>query len=122
MIKQTNKNAQRLNRHMRVRNKVSGTKECPRLNVYRSTNNIYAQVIDDVKGVTLVSASTVEKSILPLLEGKTKSEKAFIVGEEIAKKAKKKGIKTVVFDRGGYLYIGRVRNLADGARKAGLEF
>lgn len=122
MIKQINKNAQRVNRHLRVRNKVSGTAECPRLNVYRSTNNIYAQIIDDVKGVTLVSASTLEKSILPLLEGKTKSEKAFIVGEEIAKKAKKKHIKKVVFDRGGYLYIGRVKSLADGARKAGLEF
>ncbi len=122
MIKQTNKNVQRLHRHLRVRGKISGTKECPRLNVYRSTNHIYAQIIDDTKGVTIVSASTVEKSILPLLEGKTKSEQAFIVGEQLAKAAKKKGVKTVVFDRGGYLYIGRVKSLAEGARNAGLEF
>ncbi len=122
MINKDNKNAQRKHRHLRVRNKISGTKECPRLNVYRSTSNIYAQVIDDVAGVTLVSASTVEKSIADSLKGKTKAEQAYLVGEEVAKRAKKKGIKTVVFDRAGYLYIGRVKSLAEGARNAGLEF
>ncbi len=122
MLSKENKNAQRKHRHLRVRKKVSGTKECPRLNVYRSTSHIYAQIIDDVAGITLVSASTMEKSIADSLKGKTKSEQAFIVGEDIAKKAKKKGIKTVVFDRAGYLYIGRVKSLAEGARSAGLEF
>ena len=122
MISKINKNEKRTKRHVRLRHNLAGTAQCPRLCVYRSLSNIYAQIIDDVKGVTLVSASTVEKSILPLLEGKSKSEKAFIVGQEIAKRATKKGIKAVVFDRGGYLYIGRVKSLADGARDAGLEF
>lgn len=122
MINKDNKNAKRMHRHLRVRNKVSGTKECPRLNVYRSTSNIEAQIIDDVAGKTLVSASTYEKSIADSLKGKTKSEQAYLIGEEIAKRAKKKGIKTVVFDRAGYLYIGRVKSLAEGARSAGLEF
>ena len=122
MIGRIDKNEIRKRKHVRVRKKISGTTECPRLCVYRSNSHIYAQIIDDTKGVTLVSASTVEKSILPLLEGKSKSEQAFIVGEQVAKAAKKKGVKTVVFDRGGYLYIGRVKSLADGARNAGLEF
>ncbi len=122
MLNKENKNAQRKHRHLRVRKKVSGTKECPRLNVYRSTSHIYAQIIDDVAGNTLVSASTMEKSIATALKGKSKSEQAYIVGEEIAKRATKKGIKTVVFDRAGYLYIGRVKSLAEGARSAGLEF
>lgn len=122
MINQINKNEQRKNRHRRVRNKISGTKQCPRLNVYRSSAHIYAQVINDETGVTLVSASTVEKSMQETIKGKTKQEQAFLVGTMLAKKAKKKGIKTVVFDRGGYLYTGRVKNLADGARDGGLEF
>lgn len=122
MIKQYNKNEQRKGRHLRVRKHIFGTKTCPRLNVYRSTTNIYAQIIDDESAKTLCSASTIQKDLAENLKAKNKTEQAFIVGEEIAKQAKKKGIKTVVFDRGGYLYTGRVKNLADGARKGGLEF
>lgn len=119
MIKRPNTNAQRLKRHKRVRGKVSGTSERPRLNVFRSGNNIYAQIIDDTKGVTLVSASTLEKSF----EGRgNNAEAAAKVGQAVAQRAKDKGIDTVVFDRGGYLYHGRVKALADGAREAGLEF
>ena len=94
----------------------------PRLSVYRSLSHIYAQIIDDVAGKTLVAASTVEKDIAALVKGKTKSEAAKIVGAELAKKALAKGIETVVFDRGGYIYTGRVSSLADGAREAGLKF
>lgn len=122
MINKKNKNQDRLGRHLRVRKKISGDAKCPRLNVYRSETHIYAQVIDDVKGHTLASASTVEPAIKELIKDKTKSEAAFIVGQEVAKRAKSKKIKCVVFDRGGYLYTGRVKSLADGARDAGLEF
>lgn len=122
MISKLNKNAQRKNRHLRVRKKVFGTKKVPRLNVYRSTTNIYAQIIDDDKAVTLCSASTLSKELAETLKNKTKSEQAFAVGELIGKTAIKKGIKSVVFDRGGYLYTGRVKELAEGARKAGLKF
>lgn len=122
MITIINKNKDRLKRHKRVRAKVKGTPESPRLSVYRSLNHIYAQLIDDVKGVTLVTASTLDKEIKTQIEGKDKKEQAFMVGELIAKKAKSKKITTVVFDRGGYLYTGRVQNLADGARKGGLQF
>ena len=122
MIKKIDKNSVRKAKQRRIRNKLSGTAECPRLNVYRSLTNIYAQVIDDEKGVTLASSSTVEKSIVEQMAGKTKSEQAFIVGEDVAKKALKKGVKKVVFDRAGYLYTGRVAKLAEGARSAGLEF
>ena len=122
MIKKINKNNDRKIRAERVRAKISGTMERPRLNVFRSLNNIYAQVIDDVKGITLASASTMDKSIAKSIEGKTKQEAAFIVGQEVAKNAKAKGIKSVVFDRAGYQYTGRVKALADGARDAGLEF
>lgn len=122
MISKKNKNLDRQGRHKRVRKKISGTAETPRLNVYRSLNHIYAQVIDDVAGVTLVAASTVEKEIAKMVEGKTKVEAAKIVGAEVAKKAIEKGIKVVCFDRGGYLYIGRVEAVAEGAREAGLEF
>ena len=122
MINKSNKNAQRRKRHLRVRKNVFGTKECPRLNIYRSTSNIYAQVINDEKGETLCSASTLSKELAENLKSKTKSEKAFIVGELVGKLALKKGIKKVVFDRGGYLYTGRVLQIAEGARKAGLEF
>ena len=117
-----NKNAQRKHRHLRVRKKISGTKECPRLNVYRSTSHIYAQIIDDVAGNTLVACSTVEKALASEISGKSKSEIATIVGKKLGEKALAKGIKQVVFDRGGYLYIGRVKALADGAREAGLDF
>ena len=122
MIKNINKNQDRKMRAERVRAKISGTPERPRLNVFRSLNNIYAQVIDDVKGVTLASASTMDKNIAKSIEGKTKQEAAFIVGQNIAKNAMSKGIKAVVFDRAGYQYTGRVKALADGAREAGLEF
>lgn len=122
MIKKIDKNSVRKAKQRRIRNKLSGTAECPRLNVYRSLTNIYAQVIDDVKGVTLASSSTVEKAIVEQMAGKTKSEQAFMVGEDVAKKALKKGVKKVVFDRAGYLYTGRVAKLAEGARNAGLEF
>ena len=122
MIKNINKNEDRKMRSQRVRAKISGTPERPRLNVFRSLNNIYAQVIDDVKGVTLATASTMDKNIAKSIEGKTKQEAAFIVGQTIAKNAMSKGVKTVVFDRAGYQYTGRVKAVADGARDAGLEF
>ena len=122
MINKQNKNAQRKKRQLRVRKKVFGTKDCPRLNVYRSTVNIYAQVIDDENGTTLCSASTLSKELKGKLDKKTKIEQAGLVGELIGKLAVKKGIKKVVFDRAGYLYTGRILALADGARKAGLEF
>ena len=118
-IKQ-NKNQVRQKRHLRVRSSVSGTAECPRLNVYRSTSHIYAQVIDDSCGKTLASSSTMAKDVD--VKGKTKTEAATIVGEAVAKKAMAKGIERVVFDRGGYLYTGRVKALAEGARSAGLKF
>ena len=122
MIKKINKNEERKMRAERVRAKISGTTERPRLNVFRSLNNIYAQVIDDTKGITLAQSSTMDKAIVKSIEGKTKQEAAFIVGQAVAKNAMKKGIKTVVFDRAGYQYTGRVKALADGARDAGLEF
>jgi len=119
MIKKVNTNAQRLHRHKRVRGKISGTPERPRLNVFRSASNIYAQVIDDVNAVTLCAYSSLVKGF----EGKgSDAEAAKKVGEEIAKIAKAKGIDTVVFDRGGYLYHGRVKALAEGAREGGLQF
>ena len=122
MITKINKNKDRLKRHKRVRSKVKGTAETPRHCVYRSTTHIYAQIIDDVKGNTLVTASTLDKEIKGTLEGKDKKAQAYAVGELIAKKAKAKKITAVVFDRGGYLYTGRVENLAEGARKGGLTF
>ena len=122
MISKIDKNADRKQRHVRVRGKVKGTASAPRLCVYRSLNNIYAQLIDDVAGNTLVTASTLDKALKGTLEGKTKEEAAKAVGELIAKKALEKGIEKVVFDRAGYLYIGRVAALADGAREGGLKF
>ena len=119
MIKRPNTNAQRLKRHKRVRSKISGTPECPRLNVFRSEKNIYAQIIDDVNGVTLVSASSLEKDFK--VEG-TKTDAAKQVGLNVAERAKAKGIENVVFDRGGYIYHGRVKALAEGAREGGLQF
>ena len=119
MVKRIDKNAMRLKRHVRVRGKISGTPECPRLNVFRSNANIYAQIIDDVNGVTLVSANTLEKDF----EGATGNiEAAKKVGAILAERAKAKGIEDVVFDRGGYIYHGRVAALAEGAREAGLNF
>ncbi len=119
MVRQINKNAMRLKRHVRVRGKISGTPECPRLNVFRSNANIYAQIVDDVNGVTLVSANTLEKDF----EGATgNAEAAKKVGAVLAERAKAKGIEQVVFDRGGYIFHGRVAALAEGAREAGLKF
>ena len=119
MVSKINKKAMRLKRHIRVRGKVSGTAERPRLNVFRSNANIYAQIIDDVNGVTLVSANTLEKGF----EGATgNAEAAKKVGVTLAERAKAKGIEEVVFDRGGYVYTGRVASVAAGAREAGLEF
>ena len=119
MVSKVNKNAMRLKRHVRVRGKISGTPERPRLNVFRSNANIYAQIIDDVNGVTLVSANTLEKEF----EGATGNcEAAKKVGTVLAERAKAKGIDLVVFDRGGYLYHGRVAALAEGAREGGLQF
>ena len=119
MINRPNTKAQRLHRHKRVRGKISGTPERPRLNVFRSETNIYAQVIDDVNGVTLVSASSLEKGFE--CDG-TKTDAAKKVGQLVAERAKAKGIETVVFDRGGYVYHGRVQALAEGAREGGLQF
>ena len=118
MITKPARNKTRQNRHKRVRNKISGTAECPRLNVFRSNKNIYAQVIDDVAGVTLASASTLDKEV----SGESKVDAAAAVGTLVAKRAVEKGVKEVVFDRGGYLYHGRVAALATAARENGLEF
>ena len=119
MITKTNRRVERERRHLRVRKKVSGTAETPRLCVFRSNNNVYAQIIDDVKQVTLVSASTLDKEVKTK---KSNKEAAKEVGALIAKKAIEKNIKSVVFDRGGYLYHGVVKELAEAAREGGLEF
>ena len=119
MVKRPDTRAARMKRHKRVRAKISGTPETPRLDVFRSNANIYAQVIDDVNGVTLASASSIEKGF----EGQgNNSEAAAKVGKLLAERAKAKGIENVCFDRGGYLYHGRVKALADGAREGGLNF
>jgi large subunit ribosomal protein L18 len=122
MISKKDKNQNRLIRHARVRKKVFGTEARPRLSVFRSENHIYAQIIDDTKGNTLCAASTVEKDVAAKVAELSKSEAAKVVGKAVAEKALKLGIKEVVFDRGGYLYTGRVQALAEGAREAGLEF
>lgn len=119
MVKKLDRAAARAKRHARVRNKISGTAECPRLNVFRSAKHIYAQLIDDVNGVTLCSASSLSKDFEGSGANKDGAKK---VGELIAKHAAEKGISEVVFDRGGYLYHGRVKELADGAREGGLKF
>lgn len=120
MITKGDKNQARLKRHLRVRKKIEGTTERPRLNIFRSSKHMYAQIIDDAKGVTLVSASTVEKEAG--IENGGNVEAAKQIGALIAQRAKEKGIEKVVFDRSGYLYHGRVQALADAAREAGLEF
>ena len=119
MVKKSDTKKARLTRHKRVRGKISGTADRPRLNVFRSTNNIYAQLIDDVKGVTLASASTLDKDFDGYGGNKEAARK---VGELIAKRAADKGITEVVFDRGGYIFHGRVKELAEGAREGGLKF
>ena len=121
MAKLTKKQA-RLRRHRRIRRWLNGTADIPRLCVFRSTEEIYAQIIDDDAQNTLAAASTVDRELRGELDGKTKSEQAALVGELVAKRAIEKGVKKVVFDRGGNKYIGRVKALADGARKSGLEF
>lgn len=119
MVKKPNSNEARLKRHARVRNKISGTAERPRLNVFRSAKHIYAQLIDDVAGVTLAAASSMDKGF----EGSGgNKEAAKKVGAELAKRAAEKGISEVVFDRSGYVYHGRVKELAEGAREGGLKF
>ena len=127
MITKIDKNALRQKRHARVRKKVTGTAEAPRMNVYRSLNHIYVQVIDDRAGdekggVTIASASTMDKAVKEKIAGMTKTEAAKVVGAIAAERAMAKGVETVVFDRGGYLYTGRVQAVADGAREAGLKF
>jgi large subunit ribosomal protein L18 len=119
MFNKDDRKKARVRRHLRVRKKISGTTERPRLAVYRSEKNIYAQVIDDINGITLVSASSLDKEFDGLGSNK---EAAKVVGEMVAKRAIEKGIKEVVFDRGGYVYHGRIQNLAEGAREAGLQF
>lgn len=119
MINKKNSNVARIKRHQRVRKNISGTAERPRLNVFRSLNHIYAQIIDDTKGITLVSASTMDKEFK---EYGGNCEAAKAVGKMVAEKALEKGIKAVVFDRGGYVYHGRVASLAEGAREGGLDF
>lgn len=121
MAKKT-RNQARLHRHARVRKKIFGTPERPRMNVFRSINEIYVQIIDDHSGKTLVSASSIDHALRDQLKGKSRLEQANMVGEAIAKRAKDIGITTVVMDRGGYIYTGRVKSLAEGARKGGLEF
>jgi large subunit ribosomal protein L18 len=121
-IKGQKKTESRQNRHARIRAKVEGTTSRPRLSVFRSLTNIYAQVIDDESGKTLVSASTIDEELKAQVTGKTKTEAAKLVGKVVAERAKKAGVTTVVFDRGGYKYHGRVAALAEAAREAGLEF
>lgn len=122
MINKKDKNKIRKVRHLRVRKKISGTAERPRLCVYRSLNGIYAQLIDDTQGVTLAVASTVEAELKAKVAELTKTEAAKEVGKAIAQRAVDKGCKSVIFDRGGYIYTGRVAALAEGAREGGLEF
>ena len=119
MVSKTNRKLERERRHRRVRTKISGTAECPRLCVFRSNTNVYAQIIDDTKGVTLVQASTLDKEVKTKHSNK---EAAKEVGTLVAKRAIEKNIKTVVYDRGGYVYHGVVKELAEAAREAGLEF
>ena len=122
MIGRIDKNEIRKRKHVRVRKKISGTTECPRLCVYRSNSHIYAQIIDDTKGVTLVSASTLDKDVKAELDFTDNVAAAAYLGTVIAKKALEKGINEVVFDRGGFIYAGKIQALADAAREAGLNF
>ncbi len=122
MAKNKSRNAARLRRHLRVRKRISGTSQRPRLNVFRSLTDIYAQVIDDEDGHTLVSASTIDNELRAQTKGLTKTEQANLVGKTIAKRAQAKDIQTIVFDRGGFRYMGRVKALAEGARAGGLLF
>ncbi len=122
MLKKAERNEMRQRRHARIRRAVQGRQERPRLSVFRSLNHIYAQIVDDMRGVTLVAASSRDPDLREAAKGKKKAEVSTLVGETVARRAQEKGIRQVVFDRGGYLYHGRVKALADGARKAGLQF
>jgi len=122
LLKKINRNEKRLKRHGRARQNIYGTPERPRLNVFRSSNHIYAQIIDDTKGHTLVAASTLDNELKNVLNSTDTKEAAKAVGELVGKRALEKGIDEVVFDRGGYIYHGRIKELADGARGAGLKF
>lgn len=122
MISKKDKNQDRLARHQRVRKKISGTPARPRLNVYRSTKHINVQLIDDETGVTLAGANSTEPALRAELAGKNKTEQAYLVGKLAGERALEKGLKQVVFDRGGYIYTGRVASVAAGAREAGLDF
>ena len=122
MAKSKSRSSARVQRHQRIRKDISGSSERPRLSVFRSLTEIYAQIIDDEAAHTLVSASTIDRDLRPKMEGLSKTEQAKKVGVAVAERAKEKGIQTVVFDRGGYRYIGRVKALADGAREGGLQF
>lgn len=122
MITKADKNQARLKRHLRVRKKIQGTTERPRLSIFRSSKHMYAQIIDDIKGVTIASASTLDSELKDGIENGGNAEAARKVGELVAKRAKANGVEKIVFDRGGYLYHGRVQALADAAREAGLQF
>lgn len=122
LIKKVSRNLLRKRRHLRIRKKVFGTTMRPRLNVYRSLKHVYAQIIDDTKGVTLATASSLSLEIKEMAQKKNNKETAAMVGRLIAQKAREKGIKTVVFDRGGYIFHGKIKVLADAAREDGLEF
>lgn len=122
MLKKADRNMLRQRRHLRIRRRMGGQPERPRLSVYRSLNHIYAQIVDDTKGVTLIAASSLDPEIRDGTKGKKKTDAGALVGELVAKRAQAKGITQVVFDRSGYLYHGRIKALADAARKAGLEF
>jgi large subunit ribosomal protein L18 len=117
-----NRSLARERRHVRVRKHVYGTTDRPRLNVFKSLSGIYAQIIDDNDGNTLVSASTVDKELREKVKGMKKTEQAKVIGQAVAERAKSKGISTIVFDRGGFRYVGRIKALADGAREGGLQF
>lgn len=122
MLKKADRNVLRQQRHVRIRREMGGLPERPRLSVFRSLKHIYAQIVDDSKGVTLAAASTLDPEIRGAMKDKKKAEAGMLVGELIAKRAQAKGVKQVVFDRGGYLYHGRIKTLAEAARKAGLQF
>jgi len=122
MAKKKTRSVARIRRHVRIRKHISGTPERPRLNVFRSLKDIYAQIIDDEAGKTLVSASSIDKELRAKMDGLTKTEQAQLVGKALAERAKDKGVDSIVFDRGGYRYAGRVKALADGAREGGLIF
>ena len=122
MVSKKSRQEVRVKKHMKIRNRFSGTAECPRLAVYRSNNHMYAQIIDDTEGKTLVAASTVEKDVKGAIEKTNNVDAAAYLGTTIAKRAIEKGIKEVVFDRGGFIYQGKIKALAEAAREAGLEF